>query len=73
MGIFRHVKIVTQPEEFGYETNVNPAEPFDEVQRYFLGSRIHSQIGYDFEKQEEVEIETPYRVVSIIDLGLAEY
>lgn len=71
MSIFRHVKIVTDPPEFTYETSINPLVLFGEVERYFLGPKVHSRIGYDFEKQEEIE--TPYNVVQVQDLGLVSY
>ena len=46
---------------------------FVSVQKYSLGPRIYSRLGYDFERREEIEIETQYRVIEIIDLGLVEY
>lgn len=73
MSKFRVVRIVTVPEEFGYTTSVNPLVPMSEVRDYFLGQRVHSRIGYDFNKQEEVEIETPYVVTQVDDLGLREF
>ena len=72
MSIFRSIKVITSPEEFGYSTSVDPRVPFSEVQRYFLGLQIHSRLGYDSERGGEIEIETPYLVTEIIDLGLVK-
>lgn len=76
MSKFRVVRIVTVPEEFGYTTSVNPLVPMSEVRDYFLGKRVHSRIAYDSSRPEgfeEYEIETPYVVTQVDDLGLQEF